>query len=61
MTGSQLAQQIRARWPNLPIVLATGYAELPPGGNETLPRLSKPFSQAELAKIVESSVAAVAA
>ena len=56
MTGSQLAQQIRARWPNLPIVLATGYAELPPGGNETLPRLSKPFSQAELAKIVESSV-----
>lgn len=58
MTGSQLAQQIRGRWPTLPIVLATGYAELPPGGNETLPRLSKPFSQAELAKIVESSVAA---
>lgn len=60
MTGSQLAQQIRARWPTLPIVLATGYAELPPGGNETLPRLSKPFSQAELAKIVETSVSATA-
>ncbi len=58
MTGSQLAQQIRARWPALPVVLATGYAELPPGGNETLPRLSKPFSQADLAKIVESSVSA---
>ncbi len=58
MTGSQLAQQIRARWPALPVVLATGYAELPPGGNEALPRLSKPFSQAELAKIVETSVAA---
>ncbi len=56
MTGSQLAQQIRARWPDLPVVLATGYAELPPGGNDALPRLSKPFSQAELAKIVESSV-----
>lgn len=60
MTGSQLALHIRARWPTLPIVLATGYAELPPGGNETLPRLSKPFSQAELAKIVETSVAAAA-
>jgi len=56
MTGSQLAQQIRAGWPDLPVVLATGYAELPAGGNEELPRLSKPFSQAELAKIVERSV-----
>jgi CheY-like chemotaxis protein len=56
MTGSQLADQIRARWPDLPVVLATGYAELPPGGNAKLPRLSKPFSQAELEQIVESSV-----
>lgn len=60
MTGSQLAQQIRARWPSLPVVLATGYAELPPGGNEALPKLNKPFSQAELAKIVQSSVRRVA-
>jgi len=56
MTGSQLAQQIRERWPSLPVVLATGYAELPPGGNEELPRLSKPFSQADLAQAVERSV-----
>jgi PAS domain S-box-containing protein len=60
MTGSQLAQQIRARWPSLPVVLATGYAELPPGGNEDLPKLSKPFSQAELARVVEQSVRALA-
>ena len=60
MTGSQLAQQIRARWPGLPVVLATGYAELPPGGNEELPKLSKPFSQADLARIVERSVRATA-
>ena len=58
MTGSQLAQQIRARWPGLPVVLATGYAELPPGGNEALPKLSKPFSQADLARIVERSIRA---
>jgi len=56
MTGSQLAQEIRTRWPALPVVLATGYAELPPGGNEALPKLNKPFSQAELARAVELSV-----
>lgn len=60
MTGSQLAREIRARWPALPVVLATGYAELPAGGNEELPRLSKPFSQAELAKVVERAVQPVA-
>jgi PAS domain S-box-containing protein len=56
MTGSQLAQQIRARWPAIPVVLATGYAELPPGGDEGLPKLSKPFSQAELEKVVRRAV-----
>jgi CheY-like chemotaxis protein len=60
MTGSQLAQQIRARWPALPVVLATGYAELPPGGNEELPKLSKPFSQADLVRILERSVRSAA-
>lgn len=52
MSGSELARQIRAAHPDLPVVLATGYAELPPGGDEQLPRLSKPFSQADLEKIV---------
>ena len=56
MTGSQLAQHIRARWPALPVVIATGYAELPPGGNEELPKLSKPFSQADLARMLERNV-----
>ncbi len=56
MTGSQLAQQIRERWPALPIVIATGYAELPPGGNDELPKLSKPFSQADLARMLERNV-----
>lgn len=60
MTGSQLAQQIRERWPELPVVLATGYAELPAGGNQELPKLSKPFSQAELAKAVDRATQPVA-
>ncbi|MEJ0015053.1 MAG: hypothetical protein WDN25_00535 [Acetobacteraceae bacterium] len=49
MTGSELARQIRQHWPDLPIILATGYAELPNGEDPGLPRLSKPYLQEELA------------
>ena len=49
MTGSELARQIRQTWPALPIILATGYAELPNGEDPGLPRLSKPYLQDELA------------
>jgi FixJ family two-component response regulator len=52
MTGSQLSIELRQMLPDLPIVLATGYAELPPGMDLGLPRLSKPFSQSDLEKIV---------
>ena len=48
MTGSELARQIRQHWPELPIILATGYAELPNGEDPGLPRLSKPYLQEEL-------------
>ena len=55
MTGVQLAEVIRADWLNLPIILATGYAELPPGLGSELPKLSKPFTQHELAKAVSAA------
>src|SRR5690606_26584107 len=42
MTGSQLAERIHESQPDLPIVIATGYAELPEGGANHLRRLSKP-------------------
>src|SRR4051794_19626926 len=32
MTGTQLAAEIRASWPDLPIIVATGYAEIPSQG-----------------------------
>lgn len=48
MTGTELADIVRRTRPNLPIILATGYAELPSGQNSDLPRLSKPYHQAEL-------------
>lgn len=41
MTGLQLAKIVRAERPNLPIILATGYAEVP--RDSMLPKLSKPF------------------
>lgn len=49
ITGLQLAKTIRKRWPDLPVMLATGYAEIDPQQSLNLPRLSKPFTQAELA------------
>jgi hypothetical protein len=35
-------------------VLATGYAELPSGGDSRLPRLPKPFSQAQLQEMLKT-------
>nr|CAD6595266.1 PAS domain-containing sensor histidine kinase [Rhizobium sp. TCK] len=52
MTGAELAGRIHERWPSLPVVLATGYAELPSGEGGKLPKLSKPFSQSQLAEIL---------
>jgi signal transduction histidine kinase len=54
MTGLELARLVRQRRPLLPIVLATGYAELPPDPARSLdlPRLSKPYLQRDLAKVI---------
>jgi len=56
MTGSDLAAVIRAEKPDLPIILATGFAELPPGADEGLPKLSKPFRQQQLADTIAKTV-----
>ncbi|QCK88627.1 response regulator [Phreatobacter aquaticus] len=48
MTGAELAERARQLRPNIPILLATGYAELPPGVSSTLPRLGKPYQQRDL-------------
>jgi signal transduction histidine kinase len=49
MTGVQLASAIREEWPDLPVILATGYAELDTGTRSHLRKLSKPFTEAQLA------------
>lgn len=51
MTGAQLADEIGRIKPALPVVIATGFAELPPHASAR-PRLDKPFKQAELARVV---------
>jgi len=56
MTGLQLAEQIRASWPDLPIILATGYAELPKTDMPNLPRLSKPYQQEEIGAAISRMV-----
>jgi PAS domain S-box-containing protein len=57
MTGSELVSIIRAEKPELPVILATGYAELPPGEAEGIPRLAKPFRQQDLAEAIAEAVA----
>ncbi|MEA3133854.1 MAG: hypothetical protein QOG17_1700, partial [Gammaproteobacteria bacterium] len=52
MSGLQLIAAVHARRPTLPVILATGYAELPPGIDRAIGRLAKPFTQRELADAV---------
>jgi signal transduction histidine kinase/CheY-like chemotaxis protein len=52
MTGLQLAAAIRAAWPGLPIMLTTGYADLPDRAGLNLPRLVKPYGQEEMAAAI---------
>ncbi|WP_019997167.1 PAS domain-containing hybrid sensor histidine kinase/response regulator [Aureimonas ureilytica] len=57
MNGGELAEAALALRPDLPILLATGYAELPPGMRLDLPRLGKPYSQSQLANEINRLLA----
>src|SRR5436305_2823346 len=56
MTGTELAKRIRRKWPELPVIIATGYAELPGELDPSVPRLSKPYRQQDLAAVVAQLV-----
>jgi PAS domain S-box-containing protein len=58
MNGLDLATRIREMKPRMPIVLATGFAELPPGAAISFQRLAKPFTQRELAEALETALRA---
>jgi PAS domain S-box-containing protein len=52
ITGAELARKIHAINPKLSVVLASGFVELPEELELDLPRLNKPFMQADLAKVI---------
>ncbi len=56
MRGTELAAELAQKYPGLPVILATGYAELPNGENPGLPRLAKPFRQEDLAQVLDRVV-----
>jgi CheY-like chemotaxis protein len=57
MTGTQLIEAIRSEWPDTPVILATGYSELPAGTAPDVHRLAKPFTQSDLAQAVSATMA----
>jgi PAS domain S-box-containing protein len=54
MNGAQLAIAARDVRPELPILLATGYAEFPAQSAVDLPRIGKPYRQAQLAEEIKN-------
>jgi len=61
MTGLQLAECIHSRFPGLPIILATGYAELPVDpATLGIARLAKPCTQHEIAAAIHQAVRSAA-
>ena len=60
MTGMQLAAAIRVDWPNLPILLVSGYAELPSKTPFEVPKLAKPFSLEDLEDAIARTIGGTA-
>ncbi|MEA2744129.1 MAG: hypothetical protein QOG25_2500 [Acetobacteraceae bacterium] len=56
MNGFELAQRIKGSNPRLPIILATGYAELPTDRSIEFGHLSKPYTASALAAALEKAV-----
>ncbi|WP_165585659.1 response regulator [Roseococcus sp. SYP-B2431] len=58
MTGAELVKAARGLRPGLPVLIATGYSELPEGGGAGVPRLNKPYQQAQLRAAIEKLLGA---
>ncbi|MEA2933451.1 MAG: hypothetical protein QOD74_97 [Variibacter sp.] len=52
MLGTHLAARVKREFPSLPIILATGYAELPADADPGLIKLNKPFMQHDIARTI---------
>ncbi|KQO96088.1 histidine kinase [Methylobacterium sp. Leaf92] len=56
MTGVQLIDALKAERADLPVILASGYAELPEDRLRGIVRLGKPFEQVDLARALVTSL-----
>jgi CheY-like chemotaxis protein len=56
MTGIELAGNIESLYPNLPIILSSGFAEISLDLKTTLTRLPKPFDQSALARVIAETM-----
>jgi PAS domain S-box-containing protein len=56
MTGAELIAVVQKDFPDMAIVLATGYAELPPGTAVDVPRVNKPFMQEQLMRGIRAAM-----
>jgi len=52
MVGTQLIEKTREIVPDLPVILASGYGELPEAAIHDIIKLAKPFGQAQLAAAI---------
>jgi PAS domain S-box-containing protein len=56
MTGLELMETIRAERPDLRVIIATGYAELPSGAKVHAVKLGKPFRQQDLEEAIAKAM-----
>ena len=54
MTGAELARRLKQDRPELPVILATGFGEVPDDLEAKLFRLAKPFDERELAQAIQA-------
>jgi CheY-like chemotaxis protein len=62
-SGLELCNALRARWPDLRVVLMTGHAAVPGEGNTELPRgaqlIGKPFTREQLQRVISGMLESV--
>ena len=52
MTGTELARTMKADWPDIPVLLATGYTDKLGEEGLALPKLAKPYLQRDLSDAI---------
>lgn len=56
MDGLELARRLRSNWPELPVILATGYSDATPDRELNVQLLRKPFTRSELVRALNRAL-----